>query len=50
VGFGLLAAAWVALPFWATRANGESRRHLTAGVAVFLICYLITFTILGYIK
>jgi len=50
LGFGLLAAAWVALPFWASRPNGESRRRATAGVAIFLIFYLITFTILGYIK
>jgi quinol-cytochrome oxidoreductase complex cytochrome b subunit len=50
LGFGLLAAGWVALPFWASRRNGENRRHLTAGAAIFLICYLTTFTILGYLK
>ena len=50
LGFGLLAAGWVALPFWATSRSGEQRARLVAGVGVFLICYLATFTILGYLK
>jgi cytochrome b6 len=50
VGFGALAAAWIALPFWASSANGQSRRHVTAGAAIFLICYLAVFTVLGYVK
>ena len=49
-GFGLLATGWVALPFWATSRSGEQRTSLVTGVGVFLICYLATFTILGYLK
>jgi cytochrome b6 len=50
LGFGLLAAGWVALPFWATGRDGEQRSRLVAAAGVFLICYLATFTILGYLK
>jgi len=50
LGFGLLAAGWVALPFWAAGRNGEHRARLVTGAGVFLICYLATFTILGYVK
>jgi hypothetical protein len=50
LGFGLLAAGWVALPFWAAGRSGDHRDRLVTGVGVFLICYLATFTILGYLK
>ena len=50
LGFGLLAAVWVMLPFWARGKQGEHRAKLVTGVGVFLICYLATFTILGYVK
>jgi cytochrome b6 len=50
LGFGLLAAGWVALPFWATGRGGEHHARLVTGAGVFLICYLATFTILGYLK
>jgi cytochrome b6 len=50
LGFGLLAAGWVTLPFWDVRGNGEHRTRLVGGAAVFLIFYLFTFTILGYVK
>jgi quinol-cytochrome oxidoreductase complex cytochrome b subunit len=49
-GFGLLAIGWVMLPFWAVARNGAQRPRLAAGAAVFLICYLTAFTILGYLK
>jgi cytochrome b6 len=45
LGFGALAAVWVLLPFWAV-----NRTKLATGTGVFLICYLITFTLLGYFK
>jgi cytochrome b6 len=50
LGFGLLAAGWVALPFWATGRNGDQRARLVTAAGVFLIGYLATFTILGYVK
>ncbi len=50
IGFGLLAAIWVLLPFWETRRDGEHRTRLAAGAGIFLACYLVTFTILGYVK
>jgi len=50
-GFGLLALVWVALPFWATtKPDGSSRSRLATGVGIFLVCYLFTFTLLGYFK
>ncbi len=49
-GFGLLAAVWVTLPFWAKGREGEGRTRLATGVGVFLVCYLFAFTILGYLK
>jgi cytochrome b6 len=45
LGFGALAAVWVLLPFWTV-----NRTKLATGAGVFLICYLITFTLLGYFK
>jgi cytochrome b6 len=45
VGFGVLAAVWVLLPFWEV-----NRTKVATGVAVFLICYLAVFTFLGYVK
>ena len=50
LGFGLLAAVWVLLPFWASGKQGESRARLATGAGVFLIFYLAVFTILGYVK
>ena len=51
-GFGLLALVWVALPFWAaTKPDGSGgRARLATGVGIFLVCYLFTFTLLGYFK
>jgi cytochrome b6 len=50
-GFGLLALVWVALPFWATtRPDGSGRARVATGVGIFLVCYLFTFTLLGYFK
>ena len=45
LGFGVLAAVWVLLPFWEV-----NRPKVATGVAVFLICYLAVFTFLGYVK
>ncbi len=49
-GFGLLALGWVALPFWGTRRTGEHRTRLVTGAGIFLVCYLVVFTVLGYVK
>ena len=50
LGFGLLAAVWVTLPFWAKGREGETRTKWATGAGVFLVCYLFAFTILGYLK
>ena len=50
LGFGLIAAWWVALPFWATKADGELKTRLVNSAGVLLIAYLSTFSILGYYK
>jgi quinol-cytochrome oxidoreductase complex cytochrome b subunit len=49
-GFGLLAVAWVALPFWGIRRDGSARTRLVTGAGIFLAAYLVAFTILGYVK
>jgi hypothetical protein len=45
-----LAAVWVLLPFWEAKRGGERRTRLATGLGVFLVFYLIVFTILGYVK
>ena len=50
LGFGLMAGAWVLLPFWGTMRSGEARTRLVTGAAILMIAYLATFTVLGYIK
>jgi cytochrome b6 len=50
VGFGLLAALWATIPFWSAKPGGGHRTRLATGAGVFLVCYLIVFTILGYVK
>ena len=50
LGFGVLAAAWVLLPFWGAGGAGDRRYRLATGAGIFLVCYLIAFTILGYVK
>ncbi|MBI4876572.1 MAG: cytochrome b N-terminal domain-containing protein [Acidobacteria bacterium] len=50
LGFGLLAAWWVTLPFWATKRDGTERTRLLTGTGVALIAYLATFSALGYWK
>src|SRR6476469_8090305 len=48
LGFGLLAAWWVALPFWASTREGLGRARLATGAGVLLLAYLATFSALGY--
>jgi cytochrome b6 len=48
IGFGLLAAWWVCLPFWATSRSGEVKTRLVTGAGVVLMAYLATFSVLGY--
>ena len=50
LGFGLLAAFWVLLPFWATSREGMERTRLVTGAGVALLAYLATFSSLGYFK
>jgi quinol-cytochrome oxidoreductase complex cytochrome b subunit len=50
LGFGALAAIWVLLPFWEVKPGGERRTRLATGFGVFLVFYLIVFTVLGYVK
>ncbi len=47
LGFGLLAAWWVALPFWATNGNALRTKWVT-GAGVLLLAYLACFSALGY--
>jgi len=50
LGFGLLAAFWVVLPFWGVDRAGAARARLVTGVGLLLASYLATFTVLGYVK
>ena len=50
LGFGLLAAAWVALPFWGATRAGQARTRLVTGVGIAWSAYLATFTMLGYFR
>ncbi len=49
-GFGLLAAWWTLLPFWATARGGTLRLRLVTGAGVALLAYLVTFSVLGYVR
>jgi quinol-cytochrome oxidoreductase complex cytochrome b subunit len=49
-GFAILALFWICLPFWASNRYGMDRRHLVTGAGVVLLSYLITFSILGYLR
>jgi len=50
MGFALLAAWWVLLPFWAVNAKGMVRTRWVTGAGVVLLAYLITFSLLGYFR
>jgi quinol-cytochrome oxidoreductase complex cytochrome b subunit len=50
LGFGLLAAAWVLLPFWGATRAGQARTRLVTGVGIAMLAYLATFTMLGYFR
>jgi cytochrome b6 len=50
LGFGLLAVAWVGLPFWGVGRAGAARTRLVTGAGVVLVSYLVVFTVLGYVK
>ena len=47
-GFMLLVIGWTLLPFWATNRHDITRRQLVTGAGVFLLAYLVTFSLLGY--
>lgn len=50
LGFGALALGFVALPFWGVKTDGSARTRLVTGVGLFMVVYLATFTVLGYVK
>ena len=50
MGFALLAAWWVLLPFWATNSQGAVRTRWVTGAGVALLAYLVTFSLLGYFR
>jgi len=50
MGFALLAAWWVLLPFWATNGQGALRTRWVTGAGVALLAYLVTFSLLGYFR
>jgi cytochrome b6 len=47
LGFGVLATAWAFLPIWATGRNGT---RLVVGFGIGLVAYLVTFSLLGYLR
>jgi len=50
MGFALLAAWWVLLPFWAVNSKGTMRTRWVTGAGVALLAYLVTFSLLGYYR
>ncbi len=50
IGFGLLSVVWVCLPFWGTNRQGMERSHLVTGAGILLLAYLVTFSLLGYLR
>jgi quinol-cytochrome oxidoreductase complex cytochrome b subunit len=50
MGFALLAAWWVLLPFWAANSKGTVRTRWVTGAGVALLAYLVTFSLLGYFR
>lgn len=50
IGFGLLSVVWVCLPFWGTNRQGMERSHLVTGAGIILLAYLVTFSLLGYLR
>lgn len=49
-GFALLAIGWTSLPFWAANQQGFDRTRLVTGAGIALLTYLVTFSILGYLR
>ncbi len=49
-GFGALALGWALLPFWPLGPRGQERSRVVTGAALFLLAYLVTFSLLGYYK
>lgn len=49
-GFGALAVGWALLPFWPLGPKGQERSRFVTGAALFLLAYLVTFSLLGYYK
>ncbi len=50
MGFALLAAWWVLLPFWAIGAENTVRTRRVTGAGVALLAYLVTFSLMGYFR
>ncbi len=50
LGFGVLALAWIALPFWGVQRDGNERTRVVVGAGLFMAAYLTVFTVLGYLK
>ena len=48
LGFGVLAAWWVTLPFWGSGPDGAVRQRRVVGAGVLLLGYLVVFAALGY--
>jgi cytochrome b6 len=46
--FGLAAIGWMLMPFWDRRSAEEERHRLLTGMGVFVIAYLVVFSVLGY--
>jgi cytochrome b6 len=48
LGFGVLAAWWVTIPFWGADSSGNVRSRRVAGAGLLVLLYLAVFSALGY--
>jgi cytochrome b6 len=49
LGFGLAGILWTFIPFWDRKSARGERNRLITYVAIFVLMYIIVFTILGYL-
>jgi cytochrome b6 len=47
--FGLAGILWTLIPFWDRKSSRGERNRLINYVGVFVVMYIIVFTILGYL-
>jgi len=47
--FGLAGLLWLVIPFWDRKSSTGERGRLVTGVGLFVVVYIIIFTILGWL-